>query len=132
MRPDRTQMVTKWIVPQGCTGKRAYPPTVEHFRSKQLLGRGASAVRMGNAGPKRVTSIRSKDFGGSIAVLQCQRVITSWKPEIAIELFPQSLSASLQFRSPVDLAATPKELRHFDLGFVDVTLHFNERDRRFR
>ena len=97
-----------------------------------MLGRGAGAIGTGDAGPKRVTSVGSKHFGGPIFVLQCERVITLWKPKIAIEVLAQSLSASLQFRGALDLAATPKELRHFHLGFVDVTLHFNESDRRFR
>src|SRR5438045_1503328 len=89
VRPDRAQMIGKWVITQLGTREGTHPPAVKYFRRQQLLRRSSGAIVRGDAGPEGVTCVRSKNGSRTISVLQRQGVITFGKPEVSLELISQ-------------------------------------------
>src|SRR6476660_10300751 len=112
MRPNRSQMIPKWIIAKSSAGQSAHSPTVEHFIRKQPFGDLAGAFRLSDSRPECVPGVGGEDRGLTIALLQCERVVAVVDPKIAIETLPQTFGLFLQRGRPLFLTDATKKRCH--------------------
>ena len=61
VRPDRSQMISKWIIAKSSAGQSAHSPAVEHFIREQPFGDPTSALRQSDSRPQRVPGVGGED-----------------------------------------------------------------------